>query len=200
MKYRVEVEGHDFEIEIDPRGRIWLNNRPLDVDMEQVDGLPQYSLLVDHRSYEAVIEGEEEGECRLVVAGRPYRARFLDQRRSPARTDTRHQTEGTAQVTAPLPGLLVEVRVEKGQRVEEGDPVAVLESMKMHLELRAPRSGIVQAVHKSPGTEVAQGDVLVTVVPPPSPDGATDRRYEIARAAAVSASGQGRNSPETKPS
>ena len=170
VRYRVEVEGRDFEIEVDPEGRIWLNNRPLDVDMEQVDGLPQYSLLVDHRSYETVVEGEKEGECRLVVAGRSYCARFLDRQRSSARAGARHQVEGTVQITAPLPGLLVEVEVQEGQRVEEGDRVAVLESMKMHLELRAPRSGVVRAVHKSPGTEVAQGEAVITVASSPLPE------------------------------
>jgi len=171
VRYRVEVEGRDFEIEVDLEGRIWLNDRPLDVDMEQVDGLPQYSLLVDHRSYETVVEGEREGECRLVVAGRPYLARFLDRQRSPAQAVYRHRAEGAAQVLAPLPGLVVEVGVEEGQRVEEGDRVAVLESMKMHLELRAPRSGIVRAVHISPGAEVAQGEVLVIVTPLPQSGG-----------------------------
>jgi biotin carboxyl carrier protein len=45
----------------------------------------------------------------------------------------------------------------------EGDVVAVLESMKMNLELHAPWSGVVQALHGTPGTEVGQGEVLAVV-------------------------------------
>jgi biotin carboxyl carrier protein len=62
-----------------------------------------------------------------------------------------------------LPGLLVGVPVVVGQRVREGDVVAVLESMKMNLELHAPWSGAVQEIRGTPGTEVGQGEVLAVV-------------------------------------
>jgi 3-methylcrotonyl-CoA carboxylase alpha subunit len=59
--------------------------------------------------------------------------------------------------------LLVEVRVTEGQSVQEGDVVAVLESMKMHLELRAPRTGVVRDLSAVTGQEVVQGEVLGVV-------------------------------------
>ncbi|MEA3340820.1 MAG: acetyl-CoA carboxylase biotin carboxyl carrier protein subunit, partial [Chloroflexota bacterium] len=72
---------------------------------------------------------------------------------------------GVEEVCAPLPGLLVATTVEVEQRVESGEVVAVLESMKMNLELRAPRGGIVQALHGTPGLEVGQGEALVVIGP-----------------------------------
>jgi len=56
--------------------------------------------------------------------------------------------------------------VTEGQRVGEGEVVAVLESMKMHLELRAPRSGVVRAVHGAAGDGVTQGEVLAVIEGP----------------------------------
>ncbi|RME39737.1 MAG: acetyl-CoA carboxylase biotin carboxyl carrier protein subunit, partial [Thermoflexia bacterium] len=67
------------------------------------------------------------------------------------------------EVTAPLPGLLVELRIAEGQPVKAGAVVAVLESMKMHMELRAPRDGVVQSIHATPGQEVQQGTVLAII-------------------------------------
>ena len=69
----------------------------------------------------------------------------------------------TGEVCAPLPGLLVAVPVMVGQRVVQGEVVAVLESMKMNLEIRAPWEGVVQALYGAPGTEVGQGEVLAVV-------------------------------------
>jgi biotin carboxyl carrier protein len=49
--------------------------------------------------------------------------------------------------------------------VAQGEVVAVLESMKMNLELRAPWDGVVQALHITPGTEVGQAEVLAVIEP-----------------------------------
>ncbi len=166
MKYQVMVEDRTFEIEIGPGGRIWVNHRPLDVDLEGVDELPQYSLLMGHRSFDTLVEDVGEGAYQVQVAGRAYRASLVTAscpnvppcRRKAGRT-------GPVEVCAPLPGMLIELCVVEGDRVEEGDVVAVLESMKMHLELDAPCTGVVQTVREGGGREVAQGEVLAVIVP-----------------------------------
>ena len=71
----VTVEGNVFEIVMGRGGRVWVNDRPHDVDLRGVDRLSRYSLLVDHRSYEAHVEQMEEEECCMVVAGRSYSRR-----------------------------------------------------------------------------------------------------------------------------
>jgi biotin carboxyl carrier protein len=172
VKYHVVVEGRIFEAEVGPDGRVWVNQRPLNVDLEGIDGLPEYSLLVDHRSYEARVEAGEDGECRVTVAGRAYRARLRGeswrQTGSPAARpeDGAGRLPVSMEVCAPLPGLLVEVCVAEGQRVGKGEVVAVLESMKMHMELRAPREGVVHSLWGGTGREVAQGEVLAVVGDP----------------------------------
>ena len=144
-------------------GRVWVDRRPLSVDLGRIAGLPLYSLLVDHRSYETHVEVKEAGECHVVVAGRSYRACLREEQRPSTRTLPCHREDEPVEVSAPLPGLLVEVRVAEGQRVGEGEVVAVLESMKMHLEIRAPGPGVVRALCAAVGQEVAQGDTLAVI-------------------------------------
>ena len=165
MKYVIAVEGETFEVEVGRGGRVWVNRRLYDVDFQGVDGLPQYSLLVDNRSYEAHVEQADEEGYQMVVAGQPYRARLQQMRDRPRRDVGRSRLPETGEVRAPLPGLLVVVPVVVGQRVAQGEVVAVLESMKMNLELRAPWDGVVQALHVAPGTEVGQGEVLGVIEP-----------------------------------
>jgi len=165
MKYVITVEGETFEIEVDRGGRVWVNRRPLNVDFQSVDGLPQYSLLVDHRSYEAHIEQADEEGYQMLVAGQPYRACLRQTRDRLKKNVMRSCLPATGEVRAPLPGLLTAVPVVVGQRVAQGEVVAVLESMKMNLELRAPWDGVVQALHRTPGTEVSQGEVLALIGP-----------------------------------
>lgn len=171
MRYRIVVEGRTFDVEVDPSGQVWVNNRALSVDLEGIDGLPLYSLLVDNRSYEAHVEAEEDGECRVVVSGRSLRASLQGVQRHSPSTAPRHRVDGPTEISAPLPGWLVEVRVSEGELVGEGDVVAVLESMKMHLELRTPQAGVVRALRVSAGREVAQGEVLAIIDNPSNNEG-----------------------------
>ncbi len=164
MRYVITVEGETFEIEIGREGRVWVNRRPLNVDFQGVDGLPQYSLLVDHRSYEAHVEQADEEGCQMVVAGQPYRACMRQGRRHPEGAEAIQSSPvATGEVRAPLPGLLVALPVVMGQQVARGEVVAVLESMKMNLELGAPWDGVVQALYSTPGAQVGQGEVLAVI-------------------------------------
>jgi propionyl-CoA carboxylase alpha chain len=64
---------------------------------------------------------------------------------------------------APMPGTVVSVAVEPGQQVEAGQPVLVLEAMKMQHTVRAPGPGTVTEIDVKPGAQVAAGEVLAVV-------------------------------------
>ena len=64
---------------------------------------------------------------------------------------------------APMPGTVVSVAVEAGQQVEAGQPVLVLEAMKMQHTVSAPHAGVVTEIDVKPGAQVAAGEVLAVV-------------------------------------
>ena len=66
-------------------------------------------------------------------------------------------------MTPPMPATVVKVAVAAGARVEAGDPVVILEAMKMELTIRASHAGIVRAVRCAPGDVVRPGTVLVEI-------------------------------------
>ena len=66
-------------------------------------------------------------------------------------------------LVAPMPGTVVSVAVEQGQQVEAGQPVLVLEAMKMQHTVRAPGPGTVTEIDVQPGQQVAAGEVLAVV-------------------------------------
>jgi 3-methylcrotonyl-CoA carboxylase alpha subunit len=72
-------------------------------------------------------------------------------------------TAAAGALRAPMPSLVVEVRVEVGQRVEKGQVVVVLESMKTETVLRAPADGVVRAVGCAKGEMVEEGRELVDI-------------------------------------
>jgi biotin carboxyl carrier protein len=70
---------------------------------------------------------------------------------------------GKKVVKAYMPGRVVEVRVQAGDQVEAGQPMIVLEAMKMQNEIQAERSGTVARVFVTAGEAVEGGDPLVEV-------------------------------------
>ena len=70
---------------------------------------------------------------------------------------------GSGSLEAPMPGKVLIVETANGQRVEEGDVLLVLESMKMELQITAPAAGTVEGLELEVGDRVAQGDALVAV-------------------------------------
>jgi propionyl-CoA carboxylase alpha chain len=66
-------------------------------------------------------------------------------------------------LVAPMPGAVVRVSVAVGDVVAAGEPLLVLEAMKMEHQLVAPEAGVVRAIHAEPGRQVEPGAVLVIV-------------------------------------
>jgi propionyl-CoA carboxylase alpha chain len=88
------------------------------------------------------------GHARLVE-----RPRFTD----PA------EQHPSGSLLAPMPGTVVSVAVEAGDRVAAGDPVLVLEAMKMQHTVSAPHPGTITEIDVQPGTQVAAGEILAVV-------------------------------------
>ena len=66
-----------------------------------------------------------------------------------------------SQIKAPMPGRVVKILVSQGQPVERGQPIAIVEAMKMENELHASASGTVKLIHVQPGAAVDAGQLLV---------------------------------------
>ncbi len=65
------------------------------------------------------------------------------------------------QITAPMPGLILDIHVKAGQEVQENDPLLILEAMKMENVVASPRGGIIKEVHISQGTAVEKSQLLI---------------------------------------
>lgn len=70
---------------------------------------------------------------------------------------------GAGSVTAPMPGTILDVKVSVGDQVKAGQPVVILEAMKMENEITATADGTIKEVRVSKGATVNPGDVLVTI-------------------------------------
>lgn len=62
-----------------------------------------------------------------------------------------------------MPGLVAELNVSIGNKVDEGDPLLTLEAMKMYTTVPSPHSGTVETIEVSSGDNVDTGDLLLVI-------------------------------------
>jgi biotin carboxyl carrier protein len=70
---------------------------------------------------------------------------------------------GDSRIKAPIPGLITRVLVHVDDKVEIGQPVMVLEAMKMENEIRAPCTGVMKSIHAEIGQTVIRNEVLAEI-------------------------------------
>ncbi len=165
MKYITTVSGETYEIEINQEGEILVNGEARVVDFYHGGGSHAiYSLIIDNQSYEVIVE-ERDGKHYVLITGDLYEVDVTDERaqRLAKATGSLVSSSGEVAIMSPMPGLIVAVSVEEGQEVESGQTVAILESMKMQNELKAPRAGVVDRVHVKAGENVEQNKLLVSI-------------------------------------
>jgi len=163
MKFWVTLEGHDAEVEFQTEGgQLWLEveGRRIEADFQRLPDGEVYSLLVNGRSHEVRVSpapGRLDVTLRsrtLPVEVRHPLEKMLLQAR-PAET-----TSGET-LLAPMPGVVVAIRVKPGDVVEPGQAVAVVEAMKMQNELVAKHGGVVTEVLAAERANVAAGQALI---------------------------------------
>ena len=118
--------------------------------------------LIDHRPVEA--SARREGRDIVIeLHGRSYAFRPRDARAPKLARRRAGADLARGEVHAPMPGLVVDLLVETGAAVEAGQPLLIVEAMKMQNEIRAGRHGIVERLAVGVGENVEVGDLLLVI-------------------------------------
>ncbi len=172
MKYYIRMGASPRIVEIEVEGgRVIVNGEPHEAHLAPVPGTQLYHLLLGGQSWtvaaQALTGPGDGGGARwaLGAVGERVEVEAVDERARAIQALTSHREvkHGGGVVRAPMPGLVVRLEVQEGQRVAAGAPLIVVEAMKMENELRAPRAGRVAKIHVKRGAAVERGAVLVTL-------------------------------------
>jgi len=163
-KLTVTIDGYTFEIDlglIHPRE----SKIQVEVDGEKIDVLISEAGL------------NPGARAQIIVDGRPYEAQLNPDMGWLRSRWGIHQLEvhdleltaprplrGDGRVKAPIPGQVTQVLIAVGDEVQIGQPLLILEAMKMENEIRAPRPGRIERLSVRAGQSVASQQVLVEIV------------------------------------
>ena len=142
--------------------------------------MKEYKYTIDGNKYEVAINEVGETTAKVTVNGAEYTVEWekpVEEKpvvkvqpvaakpaapAAPAAAPAAAPVSGNA-IKTPLPGVIIDVKVNVGDTVKKGDTVVVLEAMKMENDVCAPEDGTVASVEVSQGSTVETDAVLVTL-------------------------------------
>ena len=121
----------------------------------------KFNITVNGKTYEVDVEevGGAVSAPAPVAAPAPAAAKPAAAPAAPKATGTM----GATKVSSPMPGTVVSIKFNVGDKVESGTLVAVLEAMKMENEIFAGADGVIASINANAGDSVNTGDVLVSI-------------------------------------
>jgi biotin carboxyl carrier protein len=134
--------------------------------------MTSYKYKINGKEYEVTINSVSETNAQVTVNGASYEVEMIQEEKPqdpiykrpsiPAREAAPH-AEADKSLKSPLPGMILAIKVKVGDTVREGQPVAVLEAMKMENEILSEHDGTVTEIHVEKGETVLEGATIVTI-------------------------------------
>lgn len=160
-EYKVEV----FPMEEDLYKVVIDGEKELVLDIRR-HGCCIYSVLIDGESHEIDVDENPDGDYSVLVEDEHFRIGIMDEMKKKL-LQIMGESVGaaTGEVTTAMPGMVVKVLVQEGDRVQKDQPLVILEAMKMENEFKAPMDSVVKAIKVKEGETVEANAVLVVLEP-----------------------------------
>jgi biotin carboxyl carrier protein len=162
---RVIVDGQELKVHIDSiDGKGTLEGVPFDLDISKI-GDQFYRLERGGKIYNVqVLPGDEEKKPKIRVNGLAYDTELID------KYDDLVKSLGMEKFTkveikelkSPMPGLVIKLDVKVGDMIAKGDPIMILEAMKMENVIKSRGDGKIAQVHVKEGQAVEKNELLVS--------------------------------------
>jgi biotin carboxyl carrier protein len=179
--YKLTISGRTYEVEVQSieagLASVLVNGKPYTVELDSVPGLVG-SGIQGPQSH----AGSAETSNPAPPSASPAAGSAVPQSTSAARPSPARRSPGAASssaasaqagaqafgaaenvIVAPMPGLIIEIMVEVGDRVKAGETVVRIEAMKMENDIVSPADGVVTEVRTTKGKEVRENEVLMVL-------------------------------------
>ena len=141
-KFLVFLDGQAKQVEVtDTHGscmKLIIENKPFDIILSDNN-----TIIVNNEEYTVDIFDEQVAKLMKTGAGKVLEQELV--------------------VKAAMPGLIIEVNVKQGERVEEGQALLIIEAMKMQNEMHSTKTGVIKKINVQKGQTVNSGDKLIII-------------------------------------
>ena len=167
MKLQAEISSEKHEIEIRRDGErvsARIDDREYEIEASEVE--PNvYLLKNENKIYEVFISPQQNlnEPFEVKIKNQEFEITLIDPKCLRGAGASSGGADGIAEIKTAMPGKLVRVLVKAGAEIKQGEPLLVVEAMKMQNEMKSPKDGKVKEIRFSEGATVNAGDVLAVI-------------------------------------
>ena len=162
--YKATVN-NELEINLDiVKGETTLNGNPINWDIVRINE-NRFHVIENHKSYEVELIKKDDATkfYEIKVNGSIYKVDLKDKADLLLnKLGLNLMTSNAAkEIKAPMPGLILNIMVEEGTEVKKGDPLLILEAMKMENVIKSPADGVIKSIKVEKGKSVEKNQILI---------------------------------------
>ncbi|MCF6352084.1 MAG: acetyl-CoA carboxylase biotin carboxyl carrier protein subunit [Cyclobacteriaceae bacterium] len=162
--FKAAVRNNSYQISID-KGEFSIEGQKIDLDLAKLNN-HKYHVISNNISYNIELVSLDKAKKLVIlkVNNATYEVGLkdkMDELLAQLGMDLLLEAK-TEDLKAPMPGLILEIAVEKGQSIAKGDKLLILEAMKMENVIKAASDAIVEDIKVNIGDSVDNGQILIT--------------------------------------
>lgn len=163
-EFVVTIGGKKRSVTISDNSEVIINDHKRHYEVIEL-GKNDFILRIDNLVYEISARKKDANQYNLFINGRAIDVvvRTGLQEKASSLIEQSSEFKHKMEVKAPMPGMILKVRKNVGDRVEKGDSVVILEAMKMENDIKSPYSGSIKEVRVIENSPVEKGAILFSI-------------------------------------
>jgi biotin carboxyl carrier protein len=165
-RYHVIINEKDFDITVEYQSekyQVTCNGHSYVIERRELDG-NRALMMVGKQALEVAVHSHpRNGQRSVFMAGTEIAGTIEDYSLAQMRraAGISHKALVESSLKAPMPGMVIDIRVQAGDVVAKGQPLVLIEAMKMENIIKARENAVVKSVKAVKGKSVEKGDVLL---------------------------------------
>lgn len=163
-EFIVSINNKKYPVTIDAGSIIEINGRKIKAELSHINNCA-FLLKLDEKPYEIVCYKLENGSYGLLLEGWYFETtvRTKLQETASELMNNKLKESRKSDFKAPMPGLVLKIKKQKGDYVKIGEPLIILEAMKMENELRSTSEGTITSINVAEGLSVEKDSIILTI-------------------------------------
>lgn len=163
-EFIITINNKKYEVTTSENGKTEVNGIKVNTELTRLND-QAFLLRFNNRLYEVTSNKITNGSYGFTIAGWYFEATVRTRLQETANElmNKKNKDHGRHDLKAPMPGLILKLKKKIGDSVSVGEPLLILEAMKMENEVRSISSGIIKNIYISEGESVEKGSLILTI-------------------------------------
>ncbi len=163
-EYIITIGDNKHQVFVENPGKVIIDGEAFEIEIEKVN--PNlYLLRIGSSVFDITTQRRNNEEYDFLIDGCFFRTGVRTKLREKAHEflERKEKLSHSDSIKAPMPGMVLNIHKKKGDQINIGEPVIILEAMKMENEIRSPATGVIKELYVVSGDSVEKDTILLTI-------------------------------------